>query len=232
MKVRSLSPVSALLVVTVAIPGAAQVLPQPRGGPRLPPPPAPVLSSINQTPGAISPQIWFQVAQGVMSISVSRAPQGGAASVITPQPVPLSQVPTPTGQYYYFTDNTLNTMGVFNYQVTAIYGDGRSATSTALPFSPVTSEPSSLSAKKPNPFTAVILFQPSKFEAQTYRLFGAGLPPTGVYAVKGDVASSTGQPQWSVIVPNLAAGTYNWVLRAHYAPGFLTPGVGVSVTLP
>lgn len=218
-----------MLMAVMATTAVAQV---PRTGvnPRLPPAPAPALSSVNQTPGTIFPQIWFQVAQGVVSILVSRTPQGGTPIAVTPAPVPLSQVPTPTGQYYYWTDNTLNALGMYTYQVAAVYGDGRTGISTPIAYSPVITEPSGLAVTKPNPFTAVIAFQPSKSQAQAYRLFGTGLPTYGVQATNAGGATSA--QGWTVTVGNLAAGTYNWILRAEYAPGVRTNGVPVAVTLP
>lgn len=219
----------AALLFALAAQAPAQIIRQPIGTPRLPPAPAPVMSSINQTQGAIWPQIWFQVPDGTTGIRVSRQPAGGTWSLITPTTVPLSTVPTPTGQYYYWTDNTLAALGAYNYSVTGVLADGRMATSSPMAYSPIVNEPSSVAVTKPNPWTAVITFLPSKWPAQTYRLYGTGLAPIGAQA-SGD--PNDPRTNWSVTLTNLAAGTYHWVLKAEYAPGIRTTGVPVSVTLP
>jgi hypothetical protein len=228
MNVRMLYTMVALLLASSMAAGA-QVVRQPIGTPRLSPAPAPVMSSVNQTPQTIFPQIWFQVPQGVVSILVSRTPAGGTGTAVTPKPVPLSQVPTPTGQYYYWTDNTLNALGTYSYQVAGIQADGRTGTSTPIAYTPVVTEPMSLTVTKPNPFTATITFQQSKMAAQAYRLYGSGLPASGVFAT---VNASDPRAAGTVSVGDLAAGTYNWVLKAQYSPGVLTAGVPVTVTVP
>lgn len=225
---RQVAALAGILFIVTTEAANAQVIRQPIGSPRLPPAPAPVMSSVNQTTGSIAPQIWFQVPEGTAGIRVSRQPAGGAWALITPNTVPLSSVPTPTGQYYYWTDNTLNALGTYNYTVTGVLSDGRMATSTAIAYAPIINEPSGLTVSKPNPWTAVVTFQPSKMAAQTYRLYGTSIATFGAQAT----APQDLRGEWTVTIANLAAGTYNWVLRAEYAPGIRTNGVPVSVTLP
>lgn len=116
--------------------GAAQVARQPIAAPHPAPAPAPVVSTVTQAPGAIWPQIWFQVPDGTVGIRVSRQPAGGPWTFLTPATVPLSAVPTPTGQYYYWTDETLGAPGTYRYTVTAVLADGRTATSAPFTYSP------------------------------------------------------------------------------------------------
>jgi len=224
---RTVAGISAMLLVPALVPAGAQVIRQPIGTPRLPPPPAAVMSSINQTQGAIFPQVWFQVPSGTASIQVYRSTAGGAAVLVTPTPVPLASVPTPTGQYYYWIDNTLNALGSFSYSVAAIQGDGRGGVSTPMAYSPRIDEPTSVAIRKADPFTAIVSFGQAKLPAQTYRLYGTGLVTYGVQATL-DPRGTVG----AVTVGNLAAGTYNWVLRSEYAPGIRSNGVPVTVTLP
>lgn len=229
MNTRRLSPAFVTLLLAVATPGGAQVIRQPIGTPRLPPAPAAVLSSINQVKFAISAQVWFQVPTGTASILVSRAVAGGTPSLVTPNPVPLASVPTLTGQYYYWIDNTLNALGSYSYTVAAIQGDGRSGVSTPMAYTPLVGEPQNVRVTKTDPWTAVVTFDRSLPEPQTYRLYGTGLVSYGVQAVVDVSSYSRGN---AVTVGNLAAGTYNWVLRAEYVPGIRTTGVPVVVTFP
>lgn len=217
----------AALFLLASARGSAQIIRQPIATPRLPPAPAPVWSSVNQAPNAIWPQLWFQVPEGTTGIRVSRQPAGGAWALITPTTVPLSSVPTPTGQYYYWTDNTLTALGAYNYTVTGVLADGRMGTSAAIAYAPTITEPTSVTATKADPWTAVVTFQPSKATTDTYRLYGTGLPAVGTQATFDPYRGGG-----SVRISGLAAGSYSWVLRAIYAPNIRTAGVPVSITLP
>ena len=196
-------------------------------GPRLPPAPAPVLIAADQPPPAIWALVRFALPPNTVSILVSRQQAGSAQGVVlTPNPVPIAALLRPNQTEYGWYDNTLTALGTYSYSVAAVFGDGRTGISTPISFTPQVYEARNVSVYKLDPYSARVSFKNSALPAQTYRLFGTGIATFGVEASVDKFGNG------KVVVGNLPAGTYNWVLRAEFQPGIRSAGVPVSVTLP
>ena len=198
---------------------------------QLPPPPAPVLAGADQQVRTIYPLIRFDLPPTTTAILVSRRPPGSTASVLlTPTPIPIASVmkyPYPDRTYYVWPDNTLPALGTYSYAIAAVQSDGRTGVSSWLSYTPQLYEATNVTVQKTSSYSAVVYFTKSLLGAKAYRLYGTGIPAFGVEATIDRTLL-----HGSVQMGNLAAGTYNWILRAEFDPGIRTSGVPVSVTLP
>jgi hypothetical protein len=215
-----------LSVIALASAGAQQVRTPIAPGPRLPPAPAPVVIAADQPPRAIWALIRFNLPPNVSGVVVSRQQAGAQGVVLTPNPVPVASLQRQSQTEYGYYDNTLTALGTYSYSVVAVYADGRTGISAPVSFTPQLYEARSVNVQKADPYTAVITFANSALPAQTFRLYGTGIPAYGVEAFIDRMGHG------KVTVGSLAAGTYNWVLRAEFQPGIRSAGVPVAVTLP
>ena len=198
---------------------------------RLPAAPAPVLAAADQQPRTIWPLIRFDLPPTTVAIRVRRLQSGSTSPLLlTPTDVPIASVakyPYPDHTYFVWPDNSLPALGSYSYSIAAVLDDGRVGTSTWIPFTPQVYEPLNVTVQKTSSYSAAVVFSNGTLPAKTYRLYGTGLVPYGVDATIDKIHSGG-----TVEVGNLAAGTYNWVLRAVFDPGVRSNGVPVSVTLP
>ncbi len=198
---------------------------------QLPPAPAPVLAAADQQPRTIWPLIRFDLPPTTVAIRVTRQQAGGTSPLLlTPTDVPIASVskyPYPDRTYYVWPDNSLTALGSYAYSIAAVLGDGRVGVSSWLPFTAQVFEPLNVTIQKTSSYSATVFFGNSAPPARSYRLYGTGFVAYGVEATMDRM-----HPGGSVAVGNLAAGTYNWVLRAVFDPGVRSNGVPVSVTLP
>jgi hypothetical protein len=118
-------------------------------------------------------------------------------------------------------------MGTYSYSVAAVLDDGRVGTSGWFTYAPQIYEARTVNVQKTSPYSALVVFSNGLLRPQVYRLYGTGLVTYGVEAVMDKMGRGG-----SVQINNLAAGTYNWVLRAEFQPGIRSNGVPVSITLP
>lgn len=218
------------LMSLVAVAGAnAQIAP----GDKLvvlPAAPAPVLAAADQQVRTIYPLIRFDLPTNAVAIRVRRlTPVSTTPVLLTPTDIPIASVLkiVMDHTYYAFVDNTLTALGSYSYSVSAVLDDGRVGTSGWISFSPQVYEPQNVTAQKLSPYSVAVVFSNSVFPARTYRLYGTGIAPFGMQATTDKMGRT-----WSVQLGNLAAGTYNFVVRAEFDPGIRSNGVPVSVTLP
>jgi hypothetical protein len=157
---------------------------------------------------------------------------GSATPVLlTPTPVPVASLARVDGLYAW-TDASLGALGTYSYAVSVEISDGRIGNSTPVSFTPQIFEPANVRGLKASAYSAVVQFNDGAVPATIYRLYGTGLPAWGVDAKPGKDPSGSGATLWSVYLQNLAAGTYNWVVRAEFKPGIRSNGVPTYVTLP
>jgi hypothetical protein len=197
----------------------------------LPPAPAPVLAAADQQVRTIYPLIRFDLPTNAVAIRVKRLTAGSTTPVLlTPTDIPIASVlkVTMDRTYYVFPDNTLTALGSYSYSVAAVLDDGRVGTSSWIAFSPQVYEPQNVTAQKLSPYSVAVVFTSSVFPARAYRVYGTGIAPFGMQAATTDKMGRS----WAVQLSNLAAGTYNFVVRAEFDPGIRSNGVPVSVTLP
>jgi hypothetical protein len=200
--------------------------------PRMPAGPAPIMSAPTQEPGSIWARLSFQLPPNAVQIRVVRQQAGSTQGVLlTPQPVPVVKLGRVDAAYVW-TDPTVPALGTYSYAVSVDLDDGRVGNSSPVSFSPQIFEPTSVRGLKASPYSAVVEFKDGAVPGSIYRLYGTGLPTFGVDAKPGTDPSGAGTTLWSVYLQNLAAGTYNWVVRAEFKPGIKSNGVPVSVTLP
>jgi hypothetical protein len=199
--------------------------------PRMSPGPAPILSAPTQEPGSIWAKLTFQLPTNAVAIRVARQLGSATPVLLTPTAVPISSLARVDGLYAW-TDASLGALGTYSYAVSAELSDGRVGNSTPVTFTPQIFEPTNVRGLKASPYSAVVEFKDGAVPAGIYRLYGTGLPAFGVDAKPGMDPSGSGTTLWSVYLQNLAAGTYNWVVRAEFKPGIRSNGVPVSVTLP
>ena len=95
-----------------------------------------------------------------------------------------------------------------------------------LSYTPQVYEATNVTVQKNQQLLGAVNCAEPPLAAKTYRLYGTGLAAS-VLNDHGPVGRGG-----TVQVGNLAAGTYNWILRAEYDPGIRSNGVPVSVTLP
>ena len=224
-----ISAASIVLVVSVGR-AEAQIAPGDKTI-QLPPVPAPVLGGADQQVRTIYPLIRFDLPTTAVAILVSRRPPGSTTAVLlTPTPVPIASISKytyPDRTYYVWLDNTLPAVGTYSYAIATVQSDGRTGISSWLSYTPQLYEATSVSVQKTSSYSAVVYFTKSALGAKTYRLYGTGIPAFGVEATM-----ERNLLHGSVQMGNLAAGTYNWILRAEFDPGVRSNGVPVSVTLP
>jgi hypothetical protein len=222
--------VGALVGLTAVARASAQIAPGDKIV-KLPPPPAPVLAAADQTVRTIYPLVRFDLPPNTVAIRVSRQ-QAGGTILLTPTDVPIASVNKVTmidHTYYVWLDNTLTALGTYSYSVSAVQSDGQVGVSSWLPFTPQIYEAQTVAVQKTSPYSAVVTFSSSTpLPARTYKLYGTGIVPYGLQATTTDKVGRS----WAVQVGNLAAGTYNWIVRAEFDPGIRTSGVPVSVKLP
>jgi hypothetical protein len=198
--------------------------------PRMPPGPAPILSAPTQEPGSIWAKLSFQLPPNAVAIRVARQLGSAAPVLLTATAVPVASLAR-VDALYAWTDMSLGALGTYSYAVAAELDDGRVGNSSPVSFTPQIYEPTNVRGLKASPYSAVVEFKDGAVPASTYRLYGTGLPTFGIDAKPGKYPSD-GTTLWSVYLQNLAAGTYNWVVRAEFKPGIRSNGVPVSVTLP
>jgi hypothetical protein len=221
--------VSAFVLIGCILAGRAdaQVRTPIAPGPRLPPAPAPIIAAVDQAPGAIWGNVRFDLPPNTAAIRVTRQDAAGTQVRLTPNDVPLASVGrTSDGKYGYY-DQTLTAMGTYSYSVAAVLDDGRVGTSGWFTYAPQIYEARTVNVQKTSPYSALVVFSNGLLRPQVYRLYGTGLVTYGVEAVMDKMGRGG-----SVQINNLAAGTYNWVLRAEFQPGIRSNGVPVSITLP
>jgi hypothetical protein len=204
--------------------------------PRLPPAPAPTLKSASQQAETIWPELVFDLPPEATGIRVLRQQAGGPQTAVTPAAVPRSELRQVRERSVYehgWVDKSLTVLGSYSYVVVADYSDGRTANSAPLTFAPQVSEATNARAMRANPYDVLIQFNDSPLPALKYTIKGSNLPPYGVEATQ-----APGEPQppgrrvWQLWMKSLAAGTYQWTVQASFAPGVLSPGVPVTVTIP
>jgi len=196
----------------------------------LPPAPAPVLDAVDQQVRTIYPLIRFDLPTNAVAIRVKRLTAGNTTPVLlTPTDIPIASVlkVTMDRTYYVFADNTLTALGSYSYSVAAVLDDGRVGTSGWIAFSPQLYEPRDVTVQKLSPYSLAIYFTNSALPARTYRVYGTGIAAFGMQATVDKMGL-----HWALQLSNLAAGTYNFVVRGEFDPGIRSNGVPVSVTLP
>lgn len=193
--------------------------------------PAPVLKGASQDFQSIWPGLCFDLPPNATGVSVQRQREGNSTVLtITPAPIAPSAIAGRCGPTtFLWLDNSLTTIGTYYYSVTADLSDGRKGTSAWVKYVPTLPDPTSVTVKKQDSYTALVTFgRPgASLGASGCKLFGTGLPAAGVDATTFDM--NTGG---TIVVPSLAAGTYTWSLRAVYRPGLMSPGVPVTITMP
>jgi len=199
--------------------------------PRMPPGPAPILSAPTQEAGSIWAKLTFQLPPNAVAIRVARQLGSAAPVLLTPTAVPVASLARVDGLYAW-TDASLGALGTYSYAVAAELDDGRIGNSSPVTFTPQIFEAANVRGLKASPYSAVVEFKNGAVPASIYRLYGTGLPSWGVDAKPGKDPSGDPSPLWSVYLPNLAAGTYNWIVRAEFKPGIRSNGVATSVTFP
>ena len=220
-----------LFSLMVACQAEAQVRTPIAPAPRMPAGPAPILSAPAQESGSIWARLTFQLPPNAVAIRVVRQPVGSTqATLLTPSPVTVASLARVDGLYAW-SDRSLTALGSYSYGVAADLDDGRVGTSTPVTFTPQIFEPTNVRGLKASAYSAVVEFKDAAVPASIYRLYGTGLPSWGVDAKPGKDPND-GTTLWSVYLPNLAAGTYNWVVRSEFKPGIRSNGVPVAVTLP
>ena len=195
--------------------------------------PAAIIVGMLQVPGSIWANVCFTLPPNTSAISVQRQREGNSTiQTITAAPIPLSALigamrcSATTGAAW--VDSTLTAAGSYYYSVVAELADGRKGASAWTKFVTVTPDPTGVSAAKRDSYTALVRFSgPASGMAAGYKLFGSALPPAGMDATF-DGSTNAG----TVVVPNLAAGTYTWSMRAVYRPGIMSPGVPVTISMP
>lgn len=197
----------------------------------LPPAPAPVLAAADQQVRTIWPLIRFDLPTNAVAIRVKRLTAGSTTPVLlTPTDIPIASINKVVMDHTYFAwpDNSLTALGAYSYSISAVLDDGRVGTSSWLPYSPQVYEPQSVAAQKTSAYSVVVGMSSSVFPAKTYRLYGTGIAPFGMELTTTD----KGRRYWSIQLNNLAAGTYNFIVRSEFDPGIRSNGVPVSVSLP
>jgi hypothetical protein len=199
---------------------------------RLPAAPAPLLAAADQQVRTIWPLIRFDLPTNALAIRVSRLTAGSATPVLlTPTDIPVTSIMKVTmidHTYFAWPDNSLTALGSYSYSISAVLDDGRVGTSSWLAYSPQVYEPQSVAAQKLSPYSVAVGLSNSVFPAKTYRLYGTGIAPFGMELTTTDKA----RRYWTIQLSNLAAGTYNFIVRSEFDPGIRSNGVPVSITLP
>jgi len=193
--------------------------------------PAPVIKGVEQFVQYIWANMCFELPSNTTGVSVQRQREGNSTiQTLTPASVPPSAL---TGKRcsattYAWVDSTLTATGSYYYSVVAELADGRKGPSAWTKFVTATLDPTAVSAAKKDSYTALVKFgPPATVQPAGYKLFGSALPAAGIDATF-DALNNAG----TVLVPNLAAGTYTWYLRAVYKPGITSPGVLVTISMP
>jgi hypothetical protein len=236
---RNVISIAAILSAIAANQAGAQVQVRPptiAPGPRPPPAPIPYFTQVYQLPQRVWPALEFALPSNTVSIRVLRRTAGSTQPVLlTPSAVPVTGLTRVTWPNYMWEDAMLRAFGSYSYAVVAELDDGRTGMSAWIPFVSQASEAANVRVVKPDPYTAVIEFDDAPpTPPRTYRLFDTGrtaLLSNGIEATK--ISTSNGWwSSWRIVVNNLAAGTYNWILRSEYTPNIPSKGIPVSVTMP
>ncbi|MGE0552097.1 MAG: hypothetical protein AB7R55_01580 [Gemmatimonadales bacterium] len=222
--------------VSLTLPANPTVGRTPRApAPILPPAPAPTLKGIDQVAESIWPELAFALPPETSAIRIMRQQPGGQPIMVTPTPVPVAQLQRGDLLYAHrWTDDTPQALGNYSYLVVAEFGDGRTSNSAWLWFTPQVPEASNVRAVQAGRYVAAIQFNDSPIPASKYLVFGSGLPSFGTEATSSIVQVAGAGPVrvWTVVMNNLAAGTYSWTVRTEFKPGIRSAGVPVTFTMP
>lgn len=225
--------ISALLVPALS---SAQVRTPRAPGPRLPPAPAAIVTSVLQTNWTIYPQLRFDLPPGTVGVRVLRQTKGGQPELLTPTSLPADKLADRRGGYRWI-DQTVPALGTYEYSVIAELDDGRQGPSAWFLYSPQLYEAINVRTTKLSNYNVQVEFNDGAVAAVGYRLFGTGIAAIGEPAVADqlmyrDPTTNADYRVWRLVRTGLAAGTYNWVLRGEYQPGVRTAGVPISVVMP
>jgi hypothetical protein len=226
-----------LCALLVPVLSSAQVRTPRAPGPRLPPAPAAIVTSAGQANWTIYPELRFELPPGTVGVRVQRKPKGGQAQLLTPTSLPAAKLANPSGAGYQWWDQTLTALGSYEYSVVAELDDGRQGPSAWFPYVPQLYEAINVRMTKLSSYNVQVEFNDGAVAGGSYRLFGTGIAATGEPAVADqqlyqDPTTRQLYRVWRVVRSGLAAGSYNWVLRAEFQPGLRTAGVPVSVVMP
>lgn len=228
-----------LVALLVPAMSDAQVRTPVAPGPRLPPAPAPVVSSIAQRGRTIGPTLRFDLPPGTVGVRVLRQANGGQPELLTPTALPPDKLRDrlAQGAAYQWNDETLRALGSYSYSVVAELEDGRRGPSTWFPYTPRLYDAINARVEKLSNYDVRVEFNDGAIPAAGYRLFGTGIAPTGEPAVLQqlmyqDPATRQLYTVWHLVRSGLAAGSYHWVLRAEFQPGLQTAGIPLFVAMP
>ena len=191
--------------------------------------PAPVLGGIGQHDRSIGADVCFTVPPNTTTLSLQRQREGNSTiQMVTPAPIPLSAL-TKCGQtVYLLVDTTLTATGKYYYSVVGNLSDGRTGTSAWSTYTPVLGAPTNVTVTKRDHYTAVVSFNgPGGTMPAGFKMDGTGLPAAGM-----DVPWDLFTTPVTVVMPNLAAGTYTWYVKTVWKPGLFSGAVPVTVTMP